>query len=89
MPAYAGLVSIGMMDSQRDAERFAAEEGMKIDPACMPLTNAISESMNSKIQKIKARACGYRNRERFKNAIMFHLGGLDLYPAGLSTHSNP
>jgi len=25
-------------------------------------------------------ACGYRNRERFRNAILFHLGGLDLYP---------
>ncbi|MFA6633753.1 MAG: hypothetical protein WCU90_15735, partial [Kiritimatiellia bacterium] len=26
-------------------------------------------------------SCGYRNRERFKNDVFFHLGGLDLYPA--------
>jgi hypothetical protein len=26
-------------------------------------------------------ACGFRNRQRFRNAIYFHLGGLDLYPA--------
>ena len=28
-------------------------------------------------------ARGFRNRERFRNAIYFHLGGLDLYPAGV------
>jgi len=28
----------------------------------------------------KRMACGYRNRERFHNAIYFHLGGLDIYP---------
>lgn len=44
------------------------------------VTNAMSESMNSKIQRIKSRACGYRNRSRFRNAILFHLGGLSLYP---------
>jgi transposase len=46
-------------------------------------TNARAEGMNSKIQMIKRRACGYRNRERFKMAIYFHLGGLDLYPKGI------
>ena len=51
-------------------------------------TNAASESINSKIQKVKRMACGFRNRERFRNAIYFHLGGLDLYPAGVkSAHS--
>lgn len=45
-------------------------------------TNALAEGMNSKIQTIKRRACGYRNRQRFRNAIYFHLGGLDLYPEG-------
>lgn len=44
------------------------------------ITNAGSESMNSRIQRIKFIARGFRNRERFKVAIYFHLGGLDLYP---------
>ncbi len=53
------------------------------------ITNASSEGMNSKIQWIKRKACGYRNRERFRNAIYFHLGGLDLYPKAIhSTHTN-
>jgi transposase len=45
------------------------------------VNNGMLESKNSFIQKIKNRACGFRNRKRFKNAILFHLGGLDLLPA--------
>jgi hypothetical protein len=30
-------------------------------------------------------ACGYRNRANFRNAIYFHLGGLDLYPEALKS----
>ena len=51
------------------------------------VTNATSESINAKIQKVKKMACGFRNRERFRNAILFHLGGLDLYPASV-THTD-
>jgi len=47
-------------------------------------TNAIGESLNARIQKIKAMACGFRNRARSRRAIPFHLGGLDLMPAGAS-----
>jgi transposase len=50
------------------------------------ITNAVCEGLNSKIQTIKKKACGYRNKENFKTAIFFHCGGLDLYPA---THANP
>jgi len=47
------------------------------------VTNARSEGINSKIQWIKYTARGFRNRERFRNAIYFHLGGLDLYPESI------
>jgi transposase len=40
--------------------------------------------LNSKIKTIKVRSRGFRNKERFKNAIYFHLGGLDLYPDGIA-----
>ena len=33
---------------------------------------------------MKARACGFRSRERFRMAIYFHCGGLDLYPGSLT-----
>ncbi len=45
-----------------------------------PVTNAMSEGLNSQIQKIKHMAHGFRNIEHFKTAIYFHCGGLDLYP---------
>ena len=45
------------------------------------ITNAGTEALNAKIQSAKRRACGFRNRERFRTAIYFHCGGLDLYPA--------
>jgi transposase len=45
------------------------------------VTNAASEGLNAKIQRIKKMAYGFRNRENFKTAIFFHCGGLDLYPA--------
>ena len=41
-------------------------------------SNAMLESMNSGIQRIKRMACGFRNRARFRMAILFHFGGLDL-----------
>jgi transposase len=45
--------------------------------------NSHAESMNSRIKTLKSRARGFRNRERFRNAIYFHLGGLQLYPEGI------
>lgn len=44
------------------------------------ITNALGESINAKIEKVKRMACGFRNRDNYKTAIYFHCGGLDLYP---------
>jgi transposase len=52
-----------------------------ITAVLLKVTNAKSEALNNRIQQIKRRACGFRNRVRFKNAIFFHLAGLKLYPA--------
>lgn len=45
-----------------------------------PYTNAMTEGLNSKIQEIKYRARGYRNRENFRLAILFHCGKLNMSP---------
>ena len=58
-----------------------------IDAVLTNVTNARSEATNAKVQWITQLACGYRNRERFRNAIYFHLGGLDLYPDSLAAHT--
>jgi transposase len=45
------------------------------------ISNGPAEAINSRIQELVQKSCGYRNRERFKSDVFFHLGGLDLYPA--------
>ncbi len=44
----------------------------------LKVSNGPAESVNSRIKTIKVRACGFRNKDRFIDAIYFHLGGLDL-----------
>ena len=46
-------------------------------------SNGASESMNSRIQGLKIRSRGFRNKTRYIQAIYFHFGGLDLYPEGV------
>jgi len=50
----------------------------------LQVSNGPAESLNSRIKTIKVRGRGFRNKKRFANAIYFHLGGLDLYPEGIS-----
>jgi transposase len=45
------------------------------------ITNSMLEARNACIQRITKMACGFRNKKRFKLAIMFHLGNLDMSPA--------
>ena len=51
-------------------------------------TNATAESINAGIQRIKRRACGYRNRQSFRTAIYFHFGSLEMLSDGANTHTN-
>jgi transposase len=44
------------------------------------LTNAALEGINNKVQALIKKAYGYRNKKRFKIDILFHCGGLNLYP---------
>ena len=45
-----------------------------------PITNAMTEGINSRIETLRKAACGFRNKQRLRTIILFHLGGLDLYP---------
>ncbi len=42
--------------------------------------NALAEGVNSRIQLLMQKSCGYRNRQRIKTDILFHFGGLDMDP---------
>lgn len=54
-----------------------------INAILLKVTNGGAESINSRIKMVKIRSRGFRNKTRYKNAIYFHLGGLDLYPEGV------
>lgn len=54
-----------------------------VNAVIQQVDNGRAESINSRIQKLKARSHGFRNRERFRTVIYFHLGGLSLYPKTL------
>lgn len=55
-----------------------------LNAVILGVNNSHAESMNSRIKTIKTRARGFRNKQRFRNAIYFHLGGLKLYPEGIT-----
>lgn len=59
-----------------------------MNAVAMQVTNAKAEGLNAIIQRIKYNARGFRSRARFRIVILFHLGGLALYPDSLSiTHT--
>lgn len=60
-----------------------------INAIVMKVHNGGAESINSRIKMIKVRSRGFRNKARFRNAIYFHLGGLDLYPTGIKKSCLP
>jgi len=43
-------------------------------------SNAMAERLNGKIQEVKSIARGYRTFDKFRSAILFFHGGLNLYP---------
>jgi transposase len=46
----------------------------------LDITNAVAEVSNSKNMSIKRRVGGFRNRDKFKTAILFYCGVLDFRP---------
>jgi len=45
-----------------------------------PISNAVAEGLNSKIQTVKSNARGYRSFDGFRNSILFYCGGLHMTP---------
>jgi len=55
-----------------------------LNAIALKVSNGSAEGINSRIKAIKVRSRGFRNKQRFANAIYFHLGGLDLYPEAIT-----
>jgi len=49
-----------------------------VNAVVLGVSNAQAESINSKIKILNSRARGFRCRDRFRRAILFNCGNLDL-----------
>lgn len=77
---YAWAIRSGLEPIKKVARMLKAHLGSILTYLEHPITNAVAEGINSKIQWIKQTGRGFPNRENFRVAILFHCGGLDLYP---------
>ena len=86
---YSWAIRSRLGPMKRVARMIKAHLGGVLTAIERGVTNARLEGINSVIQWLKKPARGYRNRDRFRTAIYFHLGGLDLYPDSLTFHTKP
>ena len=54
-----------------------------LNAVVLKVGNGLAEGINSRIKALEIKSRGFRNKQRFANAIYFHLAGFDLYPVGL------
>jgi transposase len=77
---YAWAIRCGLQPIKKVAKMMKAHLENILTFFVHRLSNASAEGLNNLIQGLIKKAYGYRNRERFKTDILFHAGGLDLYP---------
>jgi transposase len=77
---YAWASRCRLQPIQRLAKTLKGRLSTLLNWCRWPITNAITEGLNSKIQWIKYTARGFGSRDGFRRAIFFHCGKLDLYP---------
>lgn len=80
---YAWASRCRLKPMQRLAKTLKSRLSTLLNWCHWPITNAITEGLNSTIQWIKYTARGFRSRDGFRRAIFFHCGELDLYPQSL------
>lgn len=62
------------------AEMLKSHRDQVLNYYAHPITNAAAEGINSVIDRVQRRAAGFRSFKSMRLAILFHCGGLDLYP---------
>lgn len=77
---YAGAIRSRLEPVKKTARMIKKHLWGIVNAIVTGTTNAGAESINSRIKMVKVRSRGFRNKNRFKTAIYFHLGDLDLYP---------
>jgi transposase len=80
------VMKSGLLEMKKVAKMLAKHLEGLLNFTLFPITNAIAEGFNSKIQALKADARGFRSALNYRTRILFYCGRLDLFP---STHEIP
>ena len=72
--------SMKIRPMQKVAKAFMRRRNQMLNWFRHQITTGKVESLNGKIMEIKRRAKGHRNYENLTTAVMFFLGGLDIWP---------
>ena len=79
----ASALGSGLEPVRRMARMIEARLPQVLNHFIHRVTNSFSEGTNGLIQMLIGRARGYRNRDRLKRDLYFHLGNLDMLPETL------
>ena len=79
---YASAIRSRLDPIKKVARSLKAHLSGLLNYFLYPITNAVTEGLNSKIQQIKANARGFRSFANYRTRILFFCGKLDLLPTG-------
>lgn len=85
---YASAIRSRLEPIKKIARTLKAHLSGLLNYFIYPITNAVTEGLNSKIQQIKANARGFRSFANYRTRILFFCGKLDLLPAIHQFNSN-
>lgn len=77
---YASAIRSRLQPIKKVARSLKAHLPGLLNYFIHPITNAVTEGLNNKIQHIKASARGFRSFENYRARILFFCGKLDLLP---------
>jgi transposase len=77
---YASSIRSRLDPIKKIARTLKAHLSGLLNYFIFPITNAVTEGLNSRIQQIKANARGFRSFTNYRTRILFFCGKLDLVP---------
>jgi len=77
---YAGAIRCHLPPINRVARTLKAHLEGLLAYVTHPISNAVTEGLNSKIQSLKSAARGFRSFNNYRTRILFFCGGLNLQP---------
>jgi len=77
---YASIIRSRLEPMKKVARTLKKHLSELLNYFAYPITNAVTEGLNSKIQQLKANARGFRSFGNYRTRILFFCGKLDLTP---------